>query len=93
MSMTAQGVPYSRAILAARGVVINSLRFSVGVIARSEATKQSSFAAGIAMDCFASLAMTAIKASSLFDLFAQLLELQPSVFCLLQFLLRFGKRI
>src|SRR5229473_7422315 len=29
------------------------------VIARSEATKQSSFLLGVAMDCFASLAMTA----------------------------------
>ena len=39
MSMTAQGVPYSRAILAARGVVISQLHFIIPVIA-SEA-KQS----------------------------------------------------
>ena len=30
------------------------------VIARSEATKQSSFFLGVAVDCFASLAMTVV---------------------------------
>jgi uncharacterized protein (DUF2342 family) len=42
MSMTAQGVPYSRAILAASGVVICYSVVAI-VIARSEATKQSRF--------------------------------------------------
>src|SRR5690242_18656234 len=40
MSMTAQGVPYSRAIFAARGVVIRILSHFVGWVERSE-THQS----------------------------------------------------
>jgi hypothetical protein len=44
--------------------------FALSVIARSEATKQSSFLSCRAMDCFASLAMTASKslASWLFEI-------------------------
>jgi hypothetical protein len=40
---------------------------TVAVIARSEATKQSIFLFAAAMDCFASLAMTALKLSGLFE--------------------------
>src|SRR5438477_4968152 len=50
MSITAAGVPYSRAILAARGVVIGQLQFQILVIA-SEA-KQSFYPQEDRLDCF-----------------------------------------
>src|ERR1700692_2550548 len=92
-STTAAGVPYSRAILAARGVVIKLAPVSLIVIARSEATKQSTLSFG-SMDYFSSLAMTVKKYGlSLLYPFTQYFKFQPLVFGLMEFFLRFCQRV
>src|SRR6201996_8885588 len=87
MSMTAQGVPYSLAILAARGVVIGATPVQHSRhCERSEAIHSSAYGD---VDCFVAslLATTEPPGSCLFDLFAQDFELQPAVLGFLQFLL------
>src|SRR5690242_16225853 len=92
MSMTAQGVPYSRAILAARGVVIaitpvllSSLR---GAERRSNPCRKTRrrgllrFARNDGNPC----------GLSLFYFFAQYFQFQPAVFGRRQILLRLGDR-
>src|SRR5262249_40126617 len=91
MSMTAQGVPYSRAILAARGVVIGSTSVSTFSSLRGKGSNPESFRGG-SLDCFVAslLAMTSL---CLFYLFAQHFQLQPAVFGRGQLLLRLGHRV
>src|SRR6185437_7234164 len=93
MSMTAQGVPYSLAMLAARGVVIGVTPVQyILVIAREQSDEAIHVCACYGMDCFASLAMTKPSGLRLFDLFAQNFQLQPAVFGRSQLLLRLRDR-
>src|ERR1700709_1222667 len=95
MSMTAAGVPYSRAILAARGVVIRLTPFQHH--RHCERKRRHPWRGKAGMDCFVAslLAMTVkiIRSLSLLYLFTQHFEVQPLVLGLLQFLLRICKRI
>src|SRR5882724_4290247 len=108
MSMTAQGVPYSRAILEASGVVINSAPVVYPVIASQRvgakrrpminSAKQSISRYKERMDCFVASAPRndvekACCVLCLFNLFAKHFKLQPLILGLRQFLLRFGQRV
>src|ERR1035438_8557399 len=103
MSITAQGVPYPRAILAARGVVIKSTPVQcprhceptgrANARPMTGSAKQSIYPSPV-MDCFvaALLAMTAENILSLFYLFTQHFKFKPFVFSVFKFPLRFGER-
>ena len=95
MSITAQGVPYSRAILAASGVVIETS----GYASSSLRAQRSNPSRGVKKEWISSsqvlLAMTVeiFYGLCLLYLFAQHFELQPFVFGFGQFLLRLRQRI
>src|SRR5947199_10850724 len=92
MSMTAQGVPYSRAILAARRVVISSLVLSLnrrmGRAKRNPSSSITRMMMGIAEFIIGAgrkpdpLAQPILRGflRRLFDLFPQHFKLQPAVF-------------
>src|SRR4249919_2368459 len=92
MSMTAAGVPYSRAILAARGVVTGFTPLSASSSLRAKRGNPVRYG-----DC-GLLRRYAPRNNGecglrLFDLFTEHFELQPFVLCLLQFLLCFRKHV
>src|SRR5215471_3580366 len=89
MSMTAQGVPYSRAILAARGVVMLLSLRRMGRAKRNP----SKLHRRRASDGFR-LALPILRTygSCLLDLLAQHFKLEPAVFSCGEILLRLGDR-
>src|SRR5665213_1879910 len=106
MSITAQGVPYSRAILAARAVVIEFtpvLRHRPSRRAKKRTPQGDGYIA-VVIPGMNAIAFTRRRSpssaslegwtldSSLFALFAQHFKLQPLVFGLRQFFLRLRQR-
>src|ERR1043165_6984272 len=89
MSMTAQGVPYSRAILAARGVVIDGTPIQHSRHCE-ERQRRSNPSRRKGISGLLRFARNDEIILSLFDLFTQHFKLQPAVFCRGQLLLRPG---
>src|ERR1700694_19752 len=92
MSMTAAGVPYSRAILAARGVVIIQAR-SISLLALQDGLSASETHQTSITSCDDGYRFAQPILRSLFDFFTQHFKFQPPVLGLLQFLLCFCKRV
>src|SRR5690242_1880778 len=91
MSMTAAGVPYSRAILAARAVVM-SVGSNLMFRHREQWNDEAIQFAHLTLDRVAYAHDDgSISGSRLFDLLTQQFKLEPSVLCLVQLILRFRK--